>query len=376
MKKVLLVGSINDSHIYRFVTSLYQESKEFSIDFFDISVNKAPALHAELFWKIYYIEKHFNSHLYKLPLLRNVLYLIDTKKSFEEIDKEYDIINFQYLTIHSFLFRNLLLKLQGKIVITPWGSDVYRANTLYRFCFRKIYDIADKVCAIRGSKFGDDVISLFHVPESKCVDLCFGSTVLDAVISNNTSREEAKERLFHSSDRYIITCGYNASVAQNHIKIIDAIKSVKNKQPQKALWVFPMTYLKLKGYIEQIDCLLKEIGIDYVILDKFLSDEEMIYLRKSTDVFIHMQVSDAYSSSLHEYLYSGAIVVNAEWLSYKELETDCIPYILANFDNLSEKLIESFTHKPLQMTPSLREALTCYTWSYQIKQWVEFYRVL
>ena len=95
----------------------------------------------------------------------------------------------------------------------------------------------------------------------------------------------------------------------------------------------------------------------------------MIWLRKGTDLFIHMQQTDAYSSSLHEYLYSKTKVINAEWLSYKELETWGLPYKLSTFETLSNDVIAVLNNSDEWVSGELRKYLIVYSWSYQINEW-------
>ncbi len=373
MKRILLIGSLKDSHINRFISGLRRESDNFIVDIFDISVVHQDVKQKELFDNIYFITKRFPSLLYKLPVISTILHIFDTKHAFKSVNNNYNIINIQYLTIHSYFLISQIRKIGGVLVLTPWGSDVYRIKKYYKRKFQKVYNIVNKVCAIPGTKFGDDIIEEFSVPIDKCVELCFGSNVLDRVIIDNTSRSLAKEKLFGSKDNFIITCGYNASISQNHIHIIDALEKVQDKLPDNVFLVFPMTYLKTDEYVNIVDSRLKSLNIKYVILRNFLSDDDMVYLRKCTDLFIHMQVSDAYSSSLHEYLYSGALVINAEWLSYKELEVDGLPYLSATFETLEDTILKALSINHIKVSSALKATLKKYTWSYQIKKWVEFY---
>ena len=95
----------------------------------------------------------------------------------------------------------------------------------------------------------------------------------------------------------------------------------------------------------------------------------MIWLRKGTDLFIHMQQTDAYSSSLHEYLYSKTKVITAAWLSYKELETWGVPYKPSTFDTLPNDIIEIINTKRDEVSDQLIKFLIVYSWSYQINEW-------
>ena len=130
-----------------------------------------------------------------------------------------------------------------------------------------------------------------------------------------------------------------------------------------------MTYAKKAKYLAELEKKVKATGINYKFLTTYLSDQEMIWLRKGTDLFIHMQQTDAYSSSLHEYLYSKTKVINAEWLSYKELETWGLPYKLSTFETLSNDVIAVLNNSDEWVSGELRKYLIVYSWSYQINEW-------
>lgn len=123
--------------------------------------------------------------------------------------------------------------------------------------------------------------------------------------------------------------------------------------------------------MQQVKTKLDELGIEYQIYDSYLTDDEVVNLRKSTDLFIHMQVTDAYSSSLQETLICGQKVINAEWLRYKELELLGLPYRLANFENLSASIINELNNE--RSFVDISNVLKQYTWSYQLVEWNKLY---
>ena len=150
---------------------------------------------------------------------------------------------------------------------------------------------------------------------------------------------------------------------------MDALAQAKSRLPQNTLLVFPLTYAKQNNYLAELEKKVKSIGINYRLLTTYLSDQEMVWLRKSTDLFIHMQQTDAYSSSLHEYLYSKTKVINAEWLSYKELETWGVPYKPSKFETLSEDIVDIVNSPESLINNRLMKYLIVYSWSYQINEW-------
>jgi hypothetical protein len=185
------------------------------------------------------------------------------------------------------------------------------------------------------------------------------------------SREKAKELLGINS-KYIITIGYNASESQHHIEIINSISEIKNKLPQNTLLVFPMTYGP-RQQVGRVEQKLKEQGWDYLIFDKYLSYQEIVNLRKCSDMFIHAQTTDSNSASLAEYLFCQAIVVNASWLRYKHFEQFGEPYYLfSDFKDLPS-IIETAIEGGTKVNNDLIDFLKQYSWAYKTTKWVSLF---
>ena len=56
------------------------------------------------------------------------------------------------------------------------------------------------------------------------------------------------------------------------------------------------------------------------LLRQLLDEEKMAKLRCISDIMLHAQPTDAFSASVQECLYCGAIVFNGAWLVYNELD--------------------------------------------------------
>lgn len=368
-RDVLIIGNAHDKHLERFIIGLRMQGISYCIDIFDISMRYAEIPTAYLYDNAYIIKRHFYKCLYKIKGLSKILKYFDVIKSFKKIKNNYTIINIQVVTIQSYILLNLLKKDGKYIIVTPWGSDVYRISKSKKIKYKKVYDASEFVCVMNNTKFGDDIINIFHVPNNKCIELCFGSDILDKIMADNTSKDVAKQKMFGTSDCYVITCGYNAAPAQNHINIVEALDRVKNMLPLNTLLVFPVTYAQKADYLFKLESIVKKTGIKYRFLTTYLSDQEIVWLRKGTDLFIHMQQTDAYSSSLHEYLYLKTKIINAEWLSYKELETWGVPYRSSTFETLSKDIVEIINFTTCLVNKQLIDYLVVYSWSYQIREW-------
>lgn len=368
-RDLLIVGNAYDRHLERFIRALRVQGAQYSIDIFDISMRYGDIPSTSLYDNAYMVRRHFPGFMYKIGGLSKIAKYFDVRESFKELKQNYKIINIQVVTIQSYILLKLLKKSSIYLITTPWGSDVYRITDSMRKKYQKVYDASEYVCVMPNTKFGDDIIDIFNVSKEKCLELCFGSDVLDRVMVDKIPKDEAKKKMFGTNDNFVITCGYNAASAQNHLHIVDALGQIKEQLPSNTLLVFPLTYAKKAKYLVELEKKVKATGINYKFLTTYLSDQEMIWLRKGTDLFIHMQQTDAYSSSLHEYLYSKTKVINAEWLSYKELETWGLPYKFSTFETLSNDVIAVLNNSDEWVSEDLRKYLIVYSWSYQINEW-------
>lgn len=373
IKKILIVGDTSDNHLKRFKKYLNLQEKNNELEFEAFNVNMQ---HKEkLFEKNYHLKRHFPSYFYKIKTVHILFEILDCFLSFNYKEK-YDLINIHFLTIESYILLPVYKRVSKKIMISPWGSDVYRIYYKFKSKYQKIYDSADFISVASDIKFKDDVREKFNVPDYKFVNLGFGSEMLDVLIENkNITKTVAKKKLI-MDDSFIITCGYNSSSAHNHLDIIDALVSVKVYLPKNTLLFFPMTYgPKEKDYILDIENKLIKNGFSYKIFNNYLSEEEQLLLRVSTDLFIHIQDTDANSATIQEYLFCKTDIINGDWLRYPHFEKYGMPYyITESKKHLSNTLKDYFLaeHK-IAIPEALIKDIKLNSWSYKIKEWYQFY---
>src|SRR5690606_35060651 len=191
-------------------------------------------------------------------------------------------------------------------------------------------------------------------------------------------RTEAKKKMLQNETAFVITCGYCARAEMRHKEIIAEIKKIEKRLPQDYILVFPMTYSGNEQYIEEVRGLLSESKLRYLILDSYLTEEEIAYLRKATDIFIQIQTTDANSGSMQEHLVAQNVVITGNWLPYHEyIERDIYFETIDTPTQLSTKIIETLSdwNKKMQKVhhhnspDKFRSSL----WSETIKDW---FRVL
>ena len=335
MKTITIFGLIYSQHVSNFVGTM----KKYS-DFRFLGLNKKEnVIHGEAYFKQ---SKDAFDEIYDLP--RNKYHILDLIQrailSFGVIGKyakKSDIVQFHFISTFV-LPLALIVKIVSKAKISSfiYGSDLLRANKMELWCIARVFSISDSIVC-DSSLVLDELQRRFPKYTSKMSRLYFGSPIIDRLMNAESGYSE---HLIDSKGKKVIMCGYNDSKGQQHLRIIDSLKEVA----KDFYWVFPMTYGdKDKEYINKVRITIEKQDADYVILDHFLTDEEWTNCILSTDVFIHMQVSDAFSSSIAEHLLLGHILINGSWLPYKDLDDNGIFYISSNFEDLQQNLLKAIS---------------------------------
>jgi len=378
MKKILIVGNLANPHLIRLVNSIISSKEHHSqyiIEGFSFNTEVDVGYLRKIgYERIYSRRKFFPSFIYKLQKIRFLFNIIDFLLSFRKVHGSFSTINIHYLTIESFFLYPMYRKKSSKIVLTPWGSDVYRIPKYYLFFFKYLYRKADYV-TLPPIKFRDDAIKKFAFNANKIVDIGFGSTIVDLILNNSISREKAQE-LLGLDNQIVITCGYNANINQQHIAIIKSFCEVEKYLPQNILLIFLMTYNEeVPGYIMQVENMLGQTDFSYRVYKEYLDDNTLFYIQKSTNIFIHVQKTDAFSAFVQENILCGNIVINGAWLRYPQLEIDTIPYyLLDNIYKIGNVVLDILNKKT---TVTISEATKNYisqnSWSILGQKWDYFF---
>ncbi len=259
---------------------------------------------------------------------------INTVNAIKNTDPELVVVHYAYNYILQVL---PLIQRKTKTIITYWGSDLLRSSTETLLKVKKAVKKADclvavtedvraKVYEVYGSEAGN---------KTKIIDM--GVSAFSSIDKKRNKAQESKQVIAgQNAGKTIITIGYNAGRAQQHDKILRQLSTLTENEKNSVYLVLPMTYQREdKKYLDQVDDLLLNIGIDYIILRDFMNDDEIADLCLATDIFINAQITDALSSSMLEHIYAGSVVINGKWLKYSFLEENQIHcYTFENLEDL------------------------------------------
>ena len=374
---LLLLGEFYDNHTARFVRNLKRVNPGISIDFFtpNIRWKSIPTDYIEYFRECNIVD--FSRVFHYVPFLNEKERIFNWKKHFRGFikNRHYDIVNIHYpQSVYSYVLPEIK-EVSDNLVLTPWGSDVLRANKRERKLLMTLYNSADFVTG-HGDRFTDEFMNLFNIPRNKYVHADLGAETIDYIAEHKTELNGAEaKQLLGIEGCYAITCGYNASSAQCHSVMIKAIGHIKDKLPSNLVLLFPVTYPKNEKYISHLQSIVNEYGLNALWFDKYVDLGTLFLLRQATDMFIHIQTTDANNASLKEYLLLGKNCINGSWLKYPDVEEDarCPYHLVDDVSSLESVILKAYSEGPLSLSDKAIRVIESLGCKPAAKGWNDFF---
>lgn len=283
-------------------------------------------------------------------------------------NRKFDIVTVHFPKRHLAYAYKYLRAMANNLLITPWGSDILRQTSQALCELRSLYQRADYIVTSLTTPLGRKIQEEFNIKEEKFVGNFFGSDVIEYAVKygDSISQEDAKRR-FGLSDRYVISCGYNRKVPQRHKVIIDAIDQVRSQLPENLTLVFPMTYANPRtdyDYVQELKQMCQDKQLPAVFVTDFLNIEDVYKLRKCTDMFVHIQTTDASSGSVMEYILCKKKIVHGSWIKYEELEAykPLFYYPVDRLEDLGKVIVKAYNSNGIDIPQGVIDYIKSGSW--------------
>lgn len=290
--------------------------------------------------------------------------------------RRYDIISIHFANRYMSYVYKYLRAMSDNIVITPWGSDVLRRSKNDLKLLSILYNKADYIASSPDMPLGKKILEEFKIDPKKMVGNFWGTNAVDYAVckGESISQEDAKRR-FELNGKYVITCGYNSHEAQQHKAIISAIDHVKEQLPNNLTLLFPMTYGKKGKYFEEIKEECKRLNLNSIFITDFLSIEDLYKLRKATDIFVHVQTTDASSGSVQEYILCNKKIVHGSWIKYEALESfsPLFYFPVDKIENLGEVIVKAYNSDNIKIPQGVIDYVKKSGWDNKATMMNEFF---
>jgi hypothetical protein len=315
--------------------------------------------------------------LIKLPSFLKRIYLKLFRKSFtsKHIPKD-AIVDIHFVEP---FYTKYILGIPNKLICTLFGSDLFRTNSDQKEMQKALFERTDRI--LLSQNMVPYFEEHFGVMKNKYIFNQYGSKRIDLVYKGlKTSRISDLRRKYKiDAGKIAITCGYNAKMEQQHIKIIDELNQLPKVLRDQIHVLFPLTYGGNQDYIDEIETKISSTGIDYTFFTKRLSDLELTNLRIVSQVSINTQTTDALASSVKEAFVAGDVLLVGDWLPYEIYQELGVFYLKTNFRTLTEDLthtlkdIDNLQEKAVMNAEIIRNFAS---WNSLINQWVKDYESL
>lgn len=258
-----------------------------------------------------------------------------------------DVLHFKFLDVKILIWSLFLIKQARYIVMTFWGGDLFNIGSVNKIILRRFLPRADKITIMTKEMEQEFHRCFGHgFDRVMCLHADYGIGLYDYIEASEglLSKAECKSYWHLPLERIIVHIGYNAIEAQQHLKMIECLGTMHKAIIDKIHIVMHFGYgVQSAEYRERMESFMIDKGMHYTIIDKYIYKREMAIFRRSADIWLYGQTTDAFSSSMCEYLYAGVLMIKGEWLKYSELIDGDYYYLdfNNNFENLSDLLCKA-----------------------------------
>lgn len=275
---------------------------------------------------------------WNLPKMQGVISSIFKKSLFKKLISRYELIDFEGFPNTQYALAEYCIHLGKEYIVSFWGSDILRVDDECKEKMKKSLDGSKYVCLSNNHKkaLNDYFMSKYGYDyESKRHATPYGNK--DYYLLNSLTEKEIKEidNIFYCGyhDKRILTIGYNGAAMQNQAQVIRLLSQLPNELKSSLHIVLPMTYGATLERIQTVRSEAESSGISFTILESFLTNKEICVLRKVTDIFVMMEDTDGFSSSVRSHVYCQNVCLIADWLKYP-MENVGVYYLKVSWNNL------------------------------------------
>ena len=312
-----------------------------------------------------------NSLFGRVPIVRKLYKYIFYKKILS--NREYDVAHFHYISNDTFYISKIINT--KKTIYTVWGSDYYRSSKKRK---KKLATLAKRATFVTFANevTKNDFRKELEIKTNNLYICRFGLEPLETLKKSSTSKNEAKKILKWNPLKLAITVGYNLNPGQQHSKIIHELKKLSHLR-EKIQLIFPLTYSGNRRYKKKLLHEIDTMPFECHIYDKYMSEQDVALIRSASDIMIQLQITDQFSGSMLEYLYTRNVVITGDWLPYSTLEDKGIKFIsVSDFHDLGEKLTKVVLDYPRYFDRTNHNPNKVYelgSWNYVMNDWTALY---
>ena len=295
-----------------------------------------------------------------------------------DVPGDYDAVHVFYLSAIWGALSDALASKGRRLVVSLFGSDVYRASGFLKPLQSRLLKRAEKITASNQDTL-DAAHRTYSFAEDSCAIVRFGLRPLEHIerLRALGDRSIHKHAMAIPEDRVVIAAGYNASPHQHHAEIIDALGALPSDLRARLFVVVPMTMGGTPEYKAGVRAMLEGKGLEHRVFADLLTDEDIARFRLATDIMIQVQPTDQLAGAMQEHLFAGSVVITGSWLPYGVLREAGVRFWTVNDrSELTTAVKACIQELSTRQTISLGNAApigALSSWSHTAPQWSALY---
>lgn len=339
MKKILILGDANSIWVKKYIENVLS-SEVYRVYLPVTGKTKFDDFYKQMKVELVSIQCRF-VFFDQIPKVSGLASIIASRNALKKYGP-YDIIHVHYVRRAMLLLASLLKSFGTRIIVSYWGSDLLRKDECELkkeskyFSNISCFTLSSDVMYERFMK----TYGLEYVDRINKVRFGVSGYAEIMHIQDTMTRESCKEFLGANPEKILIAVGYNKASGQQHDKVLSQIQTLDKALQERIEIVLQCTYGECGGeYWQSLLDIIERLYCKTIVITDYMGDADIAKLRFATDIYINAQISDAFSATMQEYLFSGAVVLNPTWLNYPEItefKLSCIEY--TNMSDIREIL--------------------------------------
>lgn len=376
-KKILLVGDANSIFITRLSLWIKKKKPDYQVDVFAIQAvsNSNTKFYDNI---IRLDDAPFFKQIDKLKGVRRLLLIPLYLFKFKKI-RNYNYVHFQFISpLRYFLIDIFKYLTNSKIILSIWGSDMYRLDKWDVAAFKRACNQADRITFANPQSISYFSENFLWTKDN--LSICrFGLAPLENLAELDTDKAGAKARLGWNANKIALTLGYNLSPMQQHLTILEVLNSEVFKEFKDNIQIIlPISYAGTAKYKDDVLTALDQLPFQYFVYDTYLQDDTIALIRMASDIMVQVQTTDQFSGSMQEHLYAQNVVITGSWLPYQTMKEMGIYFVeIDDIQGLEKKLplvIKEYDAYYQRCIVNNDKIADLSKWDKVIDSWLELYK--
>ena len=353
MRKILIIGNADSIWVKNYIEHILM-SDDYEVYLTTTSLKTR--------FDIFYQQRHVflvplqrrASLLDKIPKLNGIANILTRVKSLKKYGF-FDVIHVHYVTRAALLLAKLLKQSNTRIVVSYWGSDLLRKGARELKKESKFFSEISCFTLSSDAMYEKFIKVYSHKYSERINKVRFGVSGFLSImhVKETLSIEDCKKSIGADPQKVLIAIGYNKAQGQQHDKVLSQIQTLDKSLQERIELVLQCGYGECsEEYWERLQQIISTLSCKTIILTNYMSDIDVAKLRYAVDIYINAQITDAFSATMQEYLFSGAMVLNPIWLSYPEISEfglSCVEYKdISEIPEVVAKIISAGVYRQLE----------------------------